>query len=175
MEYWKEVIGWEDSHLISNLGQVKSVKRKGSKNIILKQQKTQGYPSVILVAFGKKQFFYVHHLVAFAFIGQPPGKLGTKKGEFTINHKDCDKANNKVANLEWLTCTENYIHGFENGRLEIKKGTELSFTKLTPEKVLKIKQRIANGDKPIDIANDFNVVKGTIYAIKNGLSWKGAF
>lgn len=171
MEIWKPVIGWENSHEVSSFGQVRSIARKGSKQMVLSQQKTQDYPSVTLVAYGVRSRVYVHHLVALAFIGSPPGEIGTKRGQYTVNHKDLDKSNNREGNLEWLTCGDNYIHGFDHGVVEIKKGVQIRQAKLNPELVAQIKLRIKSGEKPVDIAQDYGVVKGTIYAIKNGKTW----
>lgn len=171
MEIWKPVVGWELSHEVSSIGQVRSVARKGSKQRLLSQQLVEGYPSVTLCFDKRKKKSYVHHLVALAFLGKPPGAIGCRRGEYTVNHKDLDKTNNVFENLEWLTCGENYIHAWSNGRIKVKSGGDANNRKLSPSDVKEIKALLNRGVKPSDIAIQFGVVRGTIYAIKSGLSW----
>ena len=172
MECWKPVFGWEDSHEVSNLGQVRSIKRKGSKNMVLKLQMTEGYPSTALVAFGKRKWVYVHHLVALAFHGQPPSAIGTHQGGYTVNHKDFDRCNNQPENLEWLTTKENTLHAFEGNRVPIRIGNQIKNTKLDEARVKEIKILLAKGESSQAIANKFGVVNGTIHAIEKGRTWK---
>jgi len=73
-----------------------------------------GYVSVGLSNGGKKDF-YVHVLVASLFLDPISGK------EY-INHKDRNKANNKVENLEWVSATENNLHALETGANTYKRG-----------------------------------------------------
>jgi hypothetical protein len=167
LEAWKPVMNWELSHEVSNFGRVRTL----TKQKVLKSQLVEGYPSVSLCSNGKKKRAYVHHLVALAFIGLPASKIGVKSGESTINHKDFNKENNIPENLEWLTCTENYLHAYANGKVEVRAGTQLTQSKLDPCKVKRIRERLAAGESPALVARDYGVVKGTIYAIKKGITW----
>lgn len=66
-----------------------------------------GYEYVCLFN-GKRKNIYVHRLVAIAFIKNTDDKPA-------VNHKDGNKLNNRVENLEWVTNSENKIHAFRNG------------------------------------------------------------
>lgn len=75
-----------------------------------------GYERLILCKEGKKKTFYVHRLVASVFIPNPDNKP-------EVNHKDGDRGNNHVSNLEWVTKEENQKHSFaELGRVHPMKG-----------------------------------------------------
>lgn len=83
-----------------------------SKGRIHKQCTTKcGYKQVKLYNHGFKKHFYVHRLVAEAFIPNP-------KNLPFVNHIDFDKTNNNVSNLEWCTSSENVLHSYRNGRCE---------------------------------------------------------
>lgn len=85
---------------------------KFGKEKILKQTNSNGYLRITLKHYGKKQKSHrVHRLVALEFIPNP-----NKKPQ--INHKDGNKSNNHIDNLEWVTCKENIKHAWENGLYE---------------------------------------------------------
>lgn len=73
----------------------------------------KGYRRVEL----RSQGFAVHRLVALAFIPNPENKP-------QVNHKDGDKTNNSVENLEWVTGQENHTHKLEHGLNVVKRGSE---------------------------------------------------
>lgn len=108
-ELWKDVVGFENFYEVSTLGRVRSKDRKINyknigtairKGIILSPKiGNTGYYEVVLVKFNIKKYCRIHRLVAEAFIPNP--------NNFScINHKDENKLNNKVENLEW--CTSKY-------------------------------------------------------------------
>jgi hypothetical protein len=112
MEIWKEI---ENSKIyeISNYGNVRSIDRidnigriKNGK-ILKKTINKQGYEYVSLFYNNKKIKKTVHRLVAKAF-------LNNKNDSLVINHKDGNKLNNNVSNLEWITQKENIRHAWEN-------------------------------------------------------------
>ena len=97
-------------YLVTEQGRVYSAPRKGAQGGGYMKQGTNkdGYPKISLMAGGKKLYRKVHRLVAQAFIPNPENKP-------CVNHKDGDKANNHVSNLEWCTFKENTQHAWDNG------------------------------------------------------------
>jgi hypothetical protein len=109
-EIWKDIIGYEGYYQVSNLGRVKRL--KGSPmtledRVLVNKTKKTGYKFVCLSVCGGFKYKHVHRLVAQAFIPNPNNKL-------FVNHIDCDKSNNHVENLEWVTAKENSKHAREN-------------------------------------------------------------
>lgn len=103
MEIWKDIKGYEGLYQISNLGNVKSLR----KNVILKCSKCSregNYYKAGLYKNGKTKTILVHKLVANAFIPNPNNLP-------CINHKDENKLNNKADNLEWCTYKQNNDYG----------------------------------------------------------------
>ena len=108
MEVWKKIKGFEN-YEISNEGRLKSL--HFGKEIFRKSKPTkQGYVRFALCKNGKQFIFLAHRLVAEAFIENPEKKL-------CVNHKDENKANNNVLNLEWVTHKENNNFGTRGNRI----------------------------------------------------------
>lgn len=113
MEIWKDIKGYEGLYQISNYGNVKSLERviEDNKGSYIKKEKiltptinNRGYYHIGLRNNSKTKYYYVHRLVAEAFIPNPNNYP-------IINHKDEDKTNNKVDNLEWCTPKYNANYG----------------------------------------------------------------
>lgn len=100
-EIWKDIEGYEDKYMVSNYGNVKS------NNKVLTKQNGYNYFRVTLSNNGKRKHFQIHRLVAKAFIPNP-------KNLPEVNHKDGNKQNNMVENLEWCTRSENELHCYRN-------------------------------------------------------------
>ena len=100
---------------VSNLGRVKSLSRRDRLNRVIQEKilkpgiNRYGYLYINLYKEGKGRNYYVHRLVAKVFIPNPEDKP-------EVNHKDENKTNNKVENLEWVTCKENNNYGTRNKR-----------------------------------------------------------
>ena len=108
-EIWKDIKGYEGLYQISNLGNLISIKHNTIKPIIV--SKNQKYLRNNLWKDGKYKTFSIHRLVAEAFLPNP--------NNFTVvNHKDGNKLNNRVDNLEW--CTQSY-NVKESYRLGLQK------------------------------------------------------
>lgn len=102
IEIFKDIEGYED-YQISNLGRVKSL-RFGKEKILKPVKNNKGYIYVCLSKQGKHKNHKIHRLVAQAFIDNP--------NNFSeLNHKDEDKTNNCVNNLEWCNRKYNNNHG----------------------------------------------------------------
>lgn len=109
-EIWKDIDGYEGLYQVSNLGEIMSLNYMHTKQSqILKIKKTyDGYNRVNLCKNGKVTTCSVHILVAKAFIPNINNKP-------QVNHKDGNKDNNRVDNLEWVTGKENVIHSIKTG------------------------------------------------------------
>lgn len=108
MERWKPIFGWEDKYAVSDRGNVKNLI---SGKLLSQHDNGVGYKKVQLWRDGVGGTkAYVHRLVADAFL---PGK-----GRRTeVNHKDGNRSNNGVENLEWVTSSENTKHAVYRGAL----------------------------------------------------------
>jgi|SRR6478736_752736 len=120
-EVYKKIIDFED-YEISNYGNVKSLKF-GNYRILKPYKNKSGYYSVALCVDCKIKKYFIHQLVAIAFLNHIPNKMG-----LVINHKDSDKENNFAYNLEIVTQREN-IHKKENLSKKTSKYTGVSFCK----------------------------------------------
>ena len=101
MEVFKPVVGFEKQYLVSNRGSVYSLHR--NRMMTPKKGKT-GYLRITLCDNGRRRSTGIHRLVAEAFIENPEKKP-------TVNHKNENKNDNRVENLEWATNAEQNAHG----------------------------------------------------------------
>jgi len=111
-EQIRNVVGYEGVYAVSSLGRV----CRHSKNKVqwFSLKRTTQYKRVGLSKNKyDRKYYYVHELVAMAFIDNPENKP-------QVNHIDCNKYNNKVTNLEWVTQKENWEHARDNGRVNGK-------------------------------------------------------
>ena len=115
---WKDIIGFEDTYRISDSGEVWSKDRlcvdsMGRKRL-RKGQKINpdiapnGYYRVTLAKNGKKKQAYLHRLLAKHFIPNPQNLP-------QINHKDGNKLNCDLDNLEWVMVQDNVMHAYQHG------------------------------------------------------------
>lgn len=118
-EIFVPIKGYEGLYEVSNHGNVKTLAKvmdmplghgvKVFPEKIMSKVKTKtGYERVKLSNNGSKKLVSVHRLVAMAFLPNPENKA-------TVNHKDGNKSNNHVDNLEWATTQENEKHAVDNG------------------------------------------------------------
>lgn len=160
---WKDIEGFEGLYTISNTGLIKSYLFKVPRP--LKPSLARGYKKVTLSLNGKLFYETVHRLVAQAFIQNPENKP-------CVNHKDGNKLNNHVNNLEWCTHQENHIHAFKIGLRVSAKGEDVNGVKLTENDVLDIRAIYPLGwFSQKEIAKGYGVDQGLISKIVNNVIW----
>jgi hypothetical protein len=116
MEIWKTVIGYEDLYSVSNFGRVKSHPiNKRKKEILNGKIDSYGYLIYTFYRNGKCKNMKAQRAVAIHFIPNPENKA-------TVNHKDGNKLNNHIDNLEWATRQEQVIHAVNNGLRRYRTG-----------------------------------------------------
>lgn len=166
MEKWKIIKGYSN-YQVSNIGNVRTIdyNHTGKMKNLKIFKNIYGYPACNLMQNGVRQRKLIHRLVAEAFI---PNLLNKK----TVNHKDGNKKNNVINNLEWMTVSENLKHSHANGLVNYSKGENHYMAKLSTKNILIIKQLLKNNIKGRDIANLFNVDEKLISSIKTGHSRK---
>lgn len=128
---WKPVVGYEGLYEVSNHGQVKNVKTQK----VLSPRNSTRYPLVALFDKGKRKDFKVHRLVAKSFLPNPENKP-------QVNHKDGNKSNNHLLNLEWCTNSENQKHAYQTG---LRKVTDYQ------KQIVKVSVSKAHSKPVIDI------------------------
>lgn len=169
-EIWKYINGFNSQYMISNHGRVKSVYRKWingptlttiTKDRILKQVAGSKHsPYMGIVMGNSKKRYYIHRLVAIAFISNPHNKE-------QVNHKDGDKFNNHYSNLEWATHQENTKHAIDNNlRL---CGEKMYNAKLTGTIVREIR---SSNDSGVSLAKRYNVTTSVIFCARHRKTWK---
>lgn len=174
MEEWKAIDGFLGLYEVSNLGRVRSLDRivpttRGQRHfhsyILSQTTDKKGYKTVLLCKDGKQRTKKVHRLVAQAFI---PNNDLLKQ----VNHKDGNKSNNNVANLEWCDNSYNQKHAYGLGLNLPRKGELNGCHKLTEKDVVEIRQRYGNGYTQRQLSTLYDVAQTTIHRVVNNLSWK---
>jgi len=127
-EEWKPIKDYESLYEISNYGNIKSKDRivnakHNSKRIVKGRNMSffinkSGYLEATLCKNSKKKLHRVNRLVAETFIPNSENKP-------CVNHKDGNKLNNNVNNLEWCTYSENLIHAWKNGLCKPRRKTKI--------------------------------------------------
>ena len=108
-EIFKDISGYEGLYIVSNLGRVVSLEKNNAYKEYLKSfELSKGYPRLTLNKNGKGKHFFIHRLVAKAFIPNPENKP-------QINHINGIKTDYSIDNLEWCTPKENIEHSIRTG------------------------------------------------------------
>ena len=182
---FKDIEGYEGKYSVSSDGRVWSHQKYRFKGKFLTPfVSIRGYELLGMSKNKKRHTFSVHRLVAKAFIPNPNNKP-------EVNHKDGNKTNNHISNLEWVTSSENQIHAVESGLCNFSekhketakrigkingsknKGKIFKSRKLSLEQDKEIIYRFNNGESSLKLAKEFGVSKKTILNIKNGRVYKG--
>jgi hypothetical protein len=162
-ETWLPVVGYEGWYEVSDHGRVRRV-AGATAGRLLAGFSFNGYVRVPLTRHGQMEHYFVHQLVLAAFVGPCPDGL-------VCNHKDGDKANNRPANLEWVTHQENKDHAVRTGLWQPFHGQDHPRAKLTGAQVAEIRR--LTGSEPTEVtAARFGVSKGTILSIRRHTTWR---
>ncbi len=169
-EKWKFIEGYEGIYKVSNIGRIRSLSRKNSLGSLRKERilkpslSNNGYKVVFLYKNSIPKPHRIHRLVAKHFIKNIKNKP-------CVNHKDCNKLNNKSINLEWVTFKENIQHSWKNGRNIYPKGELNGISKLT-EKQVRYIRKIGKSKTLAEMGDKFGVTFQTISDIINRKTWK---
>ena len=170
-DYWRNIKGVRKDYYVSSIGEVMSM-CSGRPFIMKSSPLPTGYMRVTLRDNdGKAVSFFVHRLVAIAWVLNPDNKP-------EVNHYNGNKEDNTSENLEWVTPKENIAHARKAGLIVPIKGSAHWNSKLNEGKVKEIKKILRkkkSGEIKItqnQIADMFGTTRGTIEGISSGLVWK---
>lgn len=165
MEIWKAVKGFEGRYKISNYGRLLSIngRYKGEKILIPHRQKSTGYLCTTLRNKTKFRNARIHVLVAETFLLKPDIH------NVCVNHKDGNKLNNHLENLEWTTLRDNNIHANKMGLIN-NRGQKSGQAKLTDEQAIEIKYNLSHLSDT-DISNMFPISRRHVNDIRRGVYW----
>ena len=172
IEVWKPVLGGNWPYEVSSHGRVRRSRYgKGTwENRILSQSNHSGGYLQVTLSNGTARMFLVHRLVVESFIGEIPHGM-------EVNHKDCNKKNNHVSNLEIVTPKENQAHMIANGlRGPIKRnplfGEAHQNSTLTEKKVREIRKLYSTGKYcQREIGEMFGVTQTCVGKIVRRKAW----
>lgn len=158
----KDIEGMEGRYAVTTNGMVWSHKRQ---KFLKAGLVGKGYLAVSICPKGEKsKHRYIHRLVAQAFIPNPDNKP-------TVNHKDGNKQNNDISNLEWATQKEQIAHAVSEG-LSNLVGEGNGYSKLTESKVLEIRSKYSSMDYSHEqLAKEYGVTRVCILKVVKGKTW----
>lgn len=159
MEVWKTIQNYGGLYQVSNTGKVRDLKN----HIKPVYKNNKGYECLSLYYNGKTYHPTVHRLVAKAFIPNP-------NNYDQINHKDCNKENNSVENLEWCNQRYNYDEGMKT--FQYSKNDEHYFAKLKNSDIPIIYELYKLGFTRATAAKIFNIRPSSLEAIEKGISYR---
>lgn len=164
-EIWKGAIyqkkDYSDSYEISNMGNLRNTKTKKQIKISIKKNIKYLFYGMYIKLDKKFKRVLLHKCVAESFLESIEGK------EY-VNHKDGNKRNNCVKNLEWCTFQENIDHAREINLIHDRKGVEHKNSKFSKEEILFIREHYNPKDKEFGekaLCKKFNVARSTIWKI----------
>lgn len=163
IEVWKPVVSWEGIYEVSTLGRIRRLLDSPKTYVgkILKPATDAGYQKVCLKQKPRVQSIRVHRVVTLAFLGSPPS------ASHEVNHKDGDKSNNALDNLEYVTPLENVRHAERHGLSRHPSGEDRPNTRISDKDVLRIHALVRSGGDANEIAAAFGVSRSHVYGIKH--------
>lgn len=170
-ERWLPVPGYEGRYEVSDWGRVRSSTsriRGFYCKIMVQRFDKDGYKRISLRTFKggiSPKTFKIHGLVLEAFVGPcPTGCIS--------NHKDYNRANNRIHNLEYLTPKQNYQHSYSRIFMALSRGEKHPFAKLKCSDIPEIFRLRKEGVSQRNIGLRFSVAAGTIADVIYGKTWK---
>lgn len=152
-------------YLVTSEGQIFSIKKSGTLRKMKPARVGTGYYTVNISINKVNKKYLVHRLVALVFIPNPENKK-------QVNHKDGDKSNNILENLEWNTPKENIIHSYVTGLHKVGFGEESNNPKITKKKAKQIYELLETNEFTLDeIAEVTETTRSIVYNIKHKLAW----
>lgn len=184
VEEWRPCPGFEGLYAVSDLGRVMATPgrvghgHRERAHVMRQKLDRYGYPTVRLTGNGRRGPYTVHRFVARAFLGEPPEEKPQ------VNHKNGIKTDNRLENLEWMSCPENVRHAAINGLMPSgrrnarythpetsARGSRVNTAKITEIDVPIIRARRAAGEQCSAIALDYDVYRQTIWDIVRRAHW----
>lgn len=172
-EEWRDIEGFGGFYQVSNTGRVRSYggrngRGKGEWYLRALSKNHDGYLKVRLIQGDKDISQRVHTLVARAFIPNPDNLE-------TVNHKDGDKTNNNVENLEWADRSEQMIHAYKLGLKKPIRGSKNALSKLSDDDVRYIRSHYkprTRGYSTVALAEQFGVTNVVIGKVVRGETYQ---
>ena len=189
-EDWRDITGFDGKYAVSSLGRIRrnaridSRKKRKAAHILATQIDRLGYAVIGLRVNRVRKLCRIHRLVACAFFGEPNSDASQ-----TVNHKDGNKKNNHVSNLEWASYSQNNQHAWDSGlqtmtddrRHRVATGHRLSQKSktariengrrrraLTNEQIVSVRGMLAEKVSQREIAAKFGVSQYVITMINRG-------
>lgn len=168
---WKPIPGFAGIYEISETGEIVRIATHGQQpkaiRRIVRSYKKNGYLAITIQFHQKRERLYVHRLMYETFRSPIPSGL-------EINHRDGNRENNRLDNLELVTRSDNMLHCFRelNPSLNRVRGTQHHKAKLTPHDVKNIVKLSRTGTSQREIAQMYGVSKNAIRLILKGKNWK---
>ena len=170
-EEWKPIPGFDDCYEASSAGSIRRTKDGGGQGgwktgyVLSQSRSKQGYKRVNLWTGERQRGFYVHRLIAMAFLGNAP------TGRRTVNHRNGRQDDNRVENLEWASHSENYRHALTELGFQPPRGDEHWHAKKNPDLIREIRARAKAGESQSSIARNLKGPQGNVSLIVNRKSW----
>lgn len=158
---WKDFI-YSNVYEISNIGDFRN---KNTGKFLKARVLKTGYMSIAPSHDGKQRHYSLHRIIAIHFIANP-------NNYEQINHKDGNKINNNILNLEWVTARENVKHSYTTGLKINPKGPKNPKSKLKIDDILEIKRLLNLKVLQKDIAKKFNISQSIVSKIKIKKMWE---
>lgn len=162
---WVYINDRKTKYMVTIYGEIISIKKE-TKKILKPLIDKDGYEHVVIHIDGKKYRRSIHRLVALAFIPNPNNKP-------EVNHKDGNKSNNNVDNLEWATSKENINHAWDKGFADAKRGSDHPESKYSDKQIHRVCKMLESNKKTMkEISEKTKVSYTVVKQIRNRILWR---